>query len=118
MHKYVFTLRSEPDGELYLDGWADATPLVNFKSQAEYKKALVVMQRMGMETDEVAAALINVNGLLGFAGDIRRRLNMTITGPYAVEWQEEEPLSPDDLAKYINKLPLDQRKAFLQGAEI
>ena len=116
MFRYLFCTRGSPMGELHCDGWLDVTPLSAFQSGDEFNRAMAVMRRMGETPVELESLRSSVSTFLGAPGLMRRRLNH-LGGPYMVVWEEEEPLTPEQLEDFLNGMTVKERAAWLQRAE-
>lgn len=116
--KYLFELRPDADGRMELDRWCDITAIASCKTKEDYDTALKVCKRMDVDTTDMVNSLMAAQYALGFTGDVRRRANHTISGPFAIYWTEDDPLDPQELVKFINSMPVDRRKEWLEGAKI
>lgn len=116
MFRYLFCTRGSPLGELLCDGWLDVTPLLMFRSDDEFTRAMNIMRRMGEPSVELESLRASVSTFLGTPGQMRRRMNQ-LGGPYMVVWEEVEPLTPEQLEGFLNGMNVRERAAWLQRAK-
>ena len=112
MNSYVFGVNYSNDGP-QLDFFIDVTQMVHAGSPEAYEAMLDVRARLDPEDGEVQALRRLPMHLVHFL-----RLRPCLAGGYVYKVDFEEELTPNDFERYLQSLPREKLREFLEKAKI